>query len=251
MLFCFILHGFAFDYTDENGVTWDCWLTTSYDEETSTYKDYARLDGASNYGAEVVVPEKVYEGETAYTVISLYRTFQCSKVITKVTLPQNPIEIDGAFSVCENLAEVINSQYIAKCCNGAFNYTSLTSIDLSNCKYVGGFRSCEKLKTVTLKGCETIDNNAFENCTNLISIEETANVTSIGNEAFKNCSNLKKIDWTNVTTIGESAFEGTGVKELTLPTTITSIGKMHLMALNMLQSMPQKYLHLAVLSNKM
>lgn len=60
MLFCFILHGFAFDYTDENGVTWTC--SATYDES------FAKLTGASNYGAEVVVPEKVYDGETAYAV---------------------------------------------------------------------------------------------------------------------------------------------------------------------------------------
>lgn len=223
MLFCFILHGFAFDYTDENGVTWTCNSYYTYDQETDTQKYLTELSGASNYGAEVIVPEKVYDGETAYTVNYLNNTFKNSETITKVTLPNNPIEINGAFSKCHNLAEVVNSQYITNCSMGAFEYTSLTSIDLSNCTYVGGFDSCKKLKIVTLKGCKKIRDMAFINCTNLISVEETANVTSVGNEAFKNCSNLKKIDWTNVTTIGESAFEGTGVKELTLPTTITSI----------------------------
>ena len=225
MLFCFILHGFAseFNYTDENGVTWTCRSGYTYDQETDTQKYFTELYGASNYGTEVIVPEKVYDGETAYTVTDLNYTFENSEIITKVTLPNNPIEINGAFSKCHNLVEVVNSQYITNCNMGAFEYTSLTSIDLSNCKYVGGFDSCKKLKIVTLKGCKEIRDMAFINCTNLISVEETANVTSVGNEAFKNCSNLKKIDWTNVTTIGESAFEGTGVKELTLPTTITSI----------------------------
>lgn len=225
MLFCFILHGFAsdFNYTDENGVTWTCRSGYTYDQETDTQKYFTELYGASNYGTEVIVPEKVYDGETAYTVTDLNYTFENSEIITKVTLPNNPIEINGAFSKCHNLVEVVNSQYITNCNNGAFEYTSLTSIDLSNCTYVGGFDSCKKLKIVTLKGCKKIRDMAFINCTNLISVEETANVTSVGNEAFKNCSNLKKIDWTNVTTIGESAFEGTGVKELTLPTTITSI----------------------------
>lgn len=225
MLFCFILHGFAsdFNYTDENGVTWTCRSGYTYDQETDTQKYFTELYDASNYGTEVIVPEKVYDGETAYTVTDLNYTFENSEIITKVTLPNNPIEINGAFSKCHNLVEVVNSQYITNCNNGAFEYTSLTSIDLSNCIYVGGFDSCKKLKIVTLKGCKKIRDMAFINCTNLISVEETANVTSVGNEAFKNCSNLKKIDWTNVTTIGESAFEGTGVKELTLPTTITSI----------------------------
>lgn len=63
MLFCFILHGFAFDYTDENGVTWTC--SATYDES------FARLTGASNYGAEVVVPEK-YMTEKQLMLLILY-----------------------------------------------------------------------------------------------------------------------------------------------------------------------------------
>ena len=262
MLFCFILHGFAFDYTDENGVTWTC--SATYDES------FAKLTGASNYGAEVVVPERVYDGETAYTVNSLYDTFTNSEVITKVTLPKNSIEIYGAFCNCHNLTEVINSQYITTCHGSAFESTSLTSIDLSNCKYVAGFDYCKKLKTAILKVCETIDVRAFADCTNLVSLGETASVTSIGGSAFDgceslasidlsncsswpyasifgNCKNLNEIklpstlteippalfcgctgltsfDFTNITKIGESAFAGSGLKELILPATITSIG---------------------------
>ena len=240
MLFCFILHGFAFDYTDENGVTWTCRTYSEYNEETGTVKDYTELTGASNYGAEVIVPEKVYDGETAYTVNYLYDTFKNSETITKVTLPNNPIEINGAFSKCHNLVEVVNSQYITKCCMGAFEYTSLTSIDLSNCKYVGGFDSSKNLKTVILKVCKTIEESAFVNCTNLISVGETASVISIGESAFigtglkeitlpaierienyvfRNCSNLTKVDLPKVTTIGYSAFEYTGLEEITLPAT--------------------------------
>ena len=219
MLFCFILHGFAFDYTDENGVTWTCSTYSNYDEETETYKSYATLDGAINYGPEVVVPEKVYNGGSAYTVGCLSHTFEKSEVITKVILPKDSITIVTAFSNCHNLAEVVNSQYITKCSMGAFEYTSLTSIDLSNCKYVGGFDSSKKLKTVILKACNTIEQRAFVNCTNLISVGETASVISIGYSAFENCSNLTKVDLPKITTIESSAFEGTGLKDITLPAT--------------------------------
>lgn len=208
ILFCFILHGFAFDYTDENGVTWTCNSYSEYDQETSTYKNYATLTGASNYGAEVVVPEKVYDGETVYTVNYLYNTFHDSKVITKVILPKDSITIETAFSNCHNLAEVVNSQYITKCCMGAFEYTSLTSIDLSNCKYVGGFDSSKKLKTVILKACNTIEQRAFVNCTNLVSLGETANITSIGSEAFEGCNIDSLTIPATISSIGNNAFSG-------------------------------------------
>lgn len=226
MLFCFILHGFAFDYTDENGVTWTCRDTNAdYDVETGTYKYYTILTGAINYGAEVVVPEKVYNGETAYTVKGLDNTFKNSEVITKVILPKDSITIETAFSNCHNLAEVVNSQYITKCSMGAFEYTSLTSIDLSNCKYVGGFDSSKKLKTVILKACNTIEQRAFVNCTNLVSLGETTSITSIGSEAFNGCESLSSIDLSNCSSWSNyRIFENCkSLKEIKLPSTLTEI----------------------------
>lgn len=225
MLFCFILHGFAFDYTDENGVTWTCDTYSEYNEETGTVKEYAGLTGASNYGPEVVVPEKVYDGETVYTVNYLYNTFKDSKVITKVILPKDSITIETAFSNCYNLAEVVNSQYITKCYMGAFEYTSLTSIDLSNCKYVGGFDSSKKLKTVILKACNTIEQRAFVNCTNLVSLGETASITSIGSEAFNGCESLSSIDLSNCSSWPYASIFGNckNLKEIKLPSTLTEI----------------------------
>ncbi len=264
LLFCCnILQGFAFDYTDENGVTWSCETNYGYN---------ATLTGASNYGSEVIVPEKVYDGETAYTVNYLCSTFKDSKIITKVTLPKASLTIDGAFSQCNNLSEVVNSQYIVKCTMGAFEYTNLTSIDLSSCEFVGGFDSSKNLKTVILKVCETVEQRAFVNCTSLQTLGETTNITKVGAKAFygctsltnidlsnctifesnysqgifSGCTNLNKVilsksltdipsylflgctgltsfDFSNITSVGESAFEDTGLTSVALPTTVKEI----------------------------
>lgn len=232
MLFCFILHGFAseFNYTDENGVTWTCISTTSgYDEETATDIIYASLTGASNYGAEVVVPKKVYDGETAYTVNELYNTFQNS-TITKVTLPKDSIIIDGAFENCSNLREVINSQYIKKCLDPAFEHTNLTTIDLSGCKVVHGFYDCKNLESIILKVCKTIEHESFVNCPKLKSLGETSSVTEIGAGAFSGCSSLQSIDLSNCIIFG-SGWTGYGgifngcasLKSVILPKTLTKI----------------------------
>lgn len=233
MLFCFILHGFAseFNYTDENGVTWTCDTYSEYDEETATYKDITRLTGASNYGTEVVVPEKVYDGETAYTVNELYNTFQNS-TITKVTLPKDSIIIDGAFENCSNLREVINSQYIKECLNPAFEHSNLTTIDLSGCKFVHGFYDCKNLESVILKVCKTIKQESFINCPKLKSLGETSSVTEIGAGAFSGCSSLQSIDLSNCITFG-SGWTGYGgifngcasLKSVILPKTLTEIPK--------------------------
>lgn len=230
MLFCFILHSFAFDYTDENGVTWTCISTTSgYDEETATDIIYASLTGASNYGAEVVVPKKVYDGETAYTVNELYNTFQNS-TITKVTLPKDSIIIDGAFENCSNLREVINSQYIKKCLDPAFEHSNLKTIDLSGCKVVHGFYDCKNLESIILKVCKTIEHESFVNCPKLKSLGETSSVTEIGAGAFSGCSSLQSIDLSNCIIFG-SGWTGYGgifngcasLKSVILPKTLTKI----------------------------
>ena len=247
MLFCFILHGFAFDYTDENGVTWTCSTYSGYDGETGTVKSYAILDGAINYGAEVVVPEKIYDGENAYTVGYLSHTFANSEVITKVILPKDSIIIEKTFRNCHNLAEVVNSQYIISIGRSAFeNCSNLTKVDLPKVTTIEpyAFSGCSNLTKVDLPKVTTIGPYAFENCSNLTKIDLPKVTTigeyifngtgleeitlpatkEIGNHAFEDCSNLTKVDLPKVTTIGEYAFYSTGLEEITLPATITFIG---------------------------
>ena len=95
MFCCYILQGFAFDYTDENGVTWSCEINS----------DGAKLTGASNYGTEVIVPEKVYNGDLDYPTICLSNTFRSDKNITKIILPKT-------VESCYNLNQVENSNFI-------------------------------------------------------------------------------------------------------------------------------------------
>ena len=86
------------------------------------------------------------------------------------------------------------------------------------------------------KPIKEIDDNAFENCTALVSVKIGDNVVSIGNEAFSGCSNLKSITLGNkvqslgnyvfaycenletvaigdsLSTIGDGAFASRGIK---------------------------------------
>lgn len=73
VMFCIgVLQGFAqgtsFTYTDENGVNWECFLILGGGNTMSdgTYEDYSEvyIEGASNYGEEVTIPETVkYDGK--------------------------------------------------------------------------------------------------------------------------------------------------------------------------------------------
>lgn len=221
MLCCCMLQGFAQAYyTDMNGVRWDFDVSSD---------GTARLTSAVNYGAEVVVPEKVSDGTTEYPTSCLYNTF-CSSNIKKVTLPKVPITIDGAFESCQQLSEVINSDYITACYNPAFEHTNISSIDLSNCEYVHGFYDCQNLETVTLKKCKTIIAEAFINCAKLKSLGETSSVTEVGAAAFSGCSSLISINLSNCTTWGSgwsmygSIFKDcSNLKEVIIPESMTEI----------------------------
>ena len=54
-------------------------------------------------------------------------------------------------------------------------------------------------------GVQTIGSSAFENCSNLTSVDFPI-ATSIGGSAFYNCSNLTSVDFPAVTSISGSAF---------------------------------------------
>lgn len=90
------------------------------------------------------------------------------------------------------------------------------------------FRDCTTLETVTFlstSSCTTIGDYAFYGCTKLKNIKANttsnriqASVTTIGDYAFYNCDSLVKLDlYTGVKTLGENTFKGTTpLTELTI-----------------------------------
>lgn len=73
--------------------------------------------------------------------------------------------------------------------------------------------SSSELQSITLGGkISSVENGAFENCRNLVSVKLNSNATSISfeNNVFANCSNLKAmiIEIGKVPTLGENVFNG-------------------------------------------
>lgn len=175
-----ILQSFAFDYTDERGVTWSC---------SETGNSSVSITSAKGYGDEVVIPEKVYNGTKEYTVTGtgIGFTFQDNKTLEKVTWPSTVTEIHyQMFYGCSNLKVVENIRKVT---------------------YIGpsAFRNCNNLIELDLGSCKIYE-SAFDGCSKLQSIGESAKCTSVGNSAFYNCSSLENIDLSMCTSVGQGAF---------------------------------------------
>ena len=121
--------------------------------------------------------------------------------IETIAIPSTVKELGcGIFSGCESLSSVKLDCLIERLPDSFFAFSSLTSFDVPECiKVIGvcAFYSCRNLQTINLnKGLKTIENRAFEECTNLVSLNIPESIVKIGDGSrycFKECKNLKEI----------------------------------------------------------
>jgi hypothetical protein len=89
------------------------------------------------------------------------------------------------------------------------------------------FNNCSTLVTITLPSqLEKVGNFAFENCSSLVEIEFPSTLKSIGNYAFSRCVGLGSISLTQgVTTIGNFAFNGcSDITNVSIAPSVNTIG---------------------------
>ena len=154
--------------------------------------------------------------------------------VTSLSIGKNVVEIGKtAFEGCENLATVTfeEGSLLTTMGNGAFSYTSIESIDFTNCTKLVALGSGAKatgetgspftstshktnimLATVVLPTqCVTVSPYAFVGCTALSTIS-LVKVKTIGTLAFDGCTSLASAvigtTATNVAGIGVKAFNG-------------------------------------------
>lgn len=204
-----ILQSFAFDYTDERGVTWCC-IEADWNEETHSYTS-ASIYSAIGYGNEVVIPEKVYNGTKEYTVTDIGGVFYDNETVEKVTLPSTFTTIPSCtFQRCTNLKVVENIRQVTEIKNDAFNgCVSLIALDLESCKIgQNAFDGCSKLQSIGESAkCTSVGYGAFQSCSSLEKIDLSM-CTSVGDWAFNGCSSLEKVDLSMCTSVGSDAFNG-------------------------------------------
>ena len=197
----------------------------------------------------VSIPETVTElGYLAFT--------GCTS-LTAVTIPSGLTSAgplgNGAFSGCSALTTVQFGSGLTSIPGALFEGTGLKTITLpESVTSIGpwAFANCAKLEQVHFPANLTsIGLSAFENCTALTAVTLPKRLTELGSAVFENCSALKSV-WipksltnnglgdgfkgctaltditfeTGITKIADRQFDGSPIKSITIPGTVTTVG---------------------------
>lgn len=107
--------------------------------------------------------------------------------------------------------------------------SSLTDVEFDKLVEIGSyaFKNCTSLRNIEFSDeLSAVSMQAFEGCTSLQTVICGKNVTGIAPDAFKNCSSLHTLRLNDsISAISSGAFEGTALKELYIPASVTSVGR--------------------------
>ena len=180
-----------------------------------------------NFDGVVIIPET--HGGERVTGIS-YMAFSGSSI--KAIRMTSAIKDIGqsAFNKCENLQAVdmdkASNEHIAT--NTFKGCTALRLLAIGGKVkrlHENSFRDCKSLEKVVLpSSVETIAKSAFEGCTELKEVTNSGGLKYINEAAFQFCYKLDTIDLNGVISIGARAFASTNFSELTIPSTVNTIG---------------------------
>lgn len=197
----------------------------------------------------VSIPETVTELE--------YSAFMDCTSLTAVTIPSGLTKAgslgNSAFSGCSALTTVQFGSGLASIPEALFEGTGLKTVTLpESVTSIGSwaFANCAKLEQVHFPANLTsIGLSAFENCTALTAVTLPKRLTELGGAVFENCSALKSV-WipksltnngfgdgfkgctaltditfeTGITKIADYQFDGSPIKSITIPGTVTTVG---------------------------
>ena len=184
-------------------------LNESFNECTGlasiTFSNKVRYIGdkafCNNSGLQsVVFPESLnYIGEQAF--------YRCTSM-PNVTFPSGKVYLgSSAFEGCINVQSI--------------------DVNLADSSGNALFRNMTNLQTATINGPLTYE--MFRGDSNLRSISFLPSITSIGAQCFYNCTSLTSLDLgsTKVASLPTSFIYGTGITELTVPASITTLNQLN------------------------
>ena len=179
---------------------------------------------------DLIIPSTVNYEDKDYIVVGISNNaFKNNTGLTSVTIP-NTVTVIGnsAFYGCTNLKDI----YLPKTINfigyDAFNKTAWLNaqpdgvVYASTAFYTYKGTMPQNTNIVIQDGTTCVAERAFQNCTNLNSIQIPNTVKTIGNNAFQGCTALANVSIpSSVKTLGSMVFSGcTSLVNVTLPNSI-------------------------------
>lgn len=157
--------------------------------------------------------------------------FSGCQSLANISLPTSIITLnDGVFQNCSSL-ESINLEHtnIASISKNVFYQSGLKQVKFpATLKSIDLYAfSGSKISKLDMSECDSITSQgyAFSNCQHLATILFPSEQTTIGKHDFEYCTGLLRLNIPNtITTIMDYAFRGAGMRQVTIPNSVTLIG---------------------------
>jgi len=199
----------AFENSGLTGITLPISLTSC----SEAFKGCQSLKTAQFAFGTVTVPKGCLSGASGLEKVVMPGTVQ--------TIEQN------AFSGCKSLREIKLHEGIVAIFAGAFSGSGLREIKFPStlAKCDSPFTNCGLMKKVAFAdGIRTIPAKCLNGSEGVETVSIPSSVKTIGSSAFAGTSSLRSIELPGtLTAIGSSAFEGSGLRSIVIPDSVTNI----------------------------
>lgn len=223
---------YALEFAENYGFAYEIYGTETGD---GLYSYAVKEDGTAvlltvdeSISGDVTVPAEI----DGYTVTEIGPSaYHSCHEITTLTVP-GTVKVIGnhAFHWCDGITEVTLCEGVEKIGEYVFaNCYALETVNLPDTlKEAGGeaFAYDNSLVSITIPASLTkIADFMFMECSGLQNVEISEGVEVIGECAFSGCSSLESVELPDTLKKIEGwAFESTGLKEITIPASVTEVG---------------------------